>query len=365
MYTIQAGDTLYSISQRYGVPVSVLMQVNDIKNPYALRIDQEICIPGNGVMKNGATQNGSVCSGLLHTIAPGDTPYMLAKQYEVSLESILQANPDMDPHNLRIGGQICIPGISQAPPAAPEPAPMPMPTPTPAPVIPAPIPVIPRPSPPPMPAPTPPPAPVIPAPIPVIPRPSPPPMPAPTPTPMPTPMPMPTIPPIIQTPFHEMPAPQPAPTPAPQPAPTPTPAPAPFTPAAPPPSILPVREGAACTGKFYTVVEGDTLYMIAKRNEISLDALMEANPALDLYNLEVGMRLCIPSMEKSPCPAPCPSPRRESPVREDCYFVRMGDNMDKICDHFRVLPRNLMKANPNLTVIDYSIPGTRICIPSN
>ena len=104
MYTIQAGDTLYSISQRYGVPVSVLMQVNDITNPYALRIDQEICIPGNGVMKNGATQNGSVCSGMLHTIAPGDTPYMLAKQYGVTLESILQAIR-YGPHNLRIGGR--------------------------------------------------------------------------------------------------------------------------------------------------------------------------------------------------------------------------------------------------------------------
>jgi len=145
----------------------------------------------------------------------------------------------------------------------------------------------------------------------------------------------------------------------------PRPVPTPPLPTTPSPSRLPVREGAACTGKFYTVVEGDTLYMIAKRNEISLDELMEANPTLDLYNLEVGMRLCIPSMEKAPCPAPSPSHRPASPLREDCYFVRMGDSMDKICDRFRVLPRNLMKVNPNLTVIDYSIPGTRICIPSN
>ncbi len=104
------------------------------------------------------------------------------------------------------------------------------------------------------------------------------------------------------------------------------------------------------------MVAGDTLYMIAKKHDISLDELMEANPMADLYNLRIGMVLCIPRKVEEPCPA--------KPMREDCYHVRTGDNMDRICNHFRVLPRNLMKANPHLTVIDYSVPGTRVCIPS-
>jgi LysM repeat protein len=317
MYTIQAGDTLYSISQRYNVPVSLLMQANNIANPYCLKIGQSICIPRNGI-----APNATACSGFFHTIAPGDTPYLLAQRYGVSLQSILDANPSMNPHNLMVGAQICIPGTRPAPePMTPEPM-----TPAPPAARPTPTPVVPAPT-------TPPARPTIPA-IPTPMPPSPPQAPAPIPTPPP------------------MPAPTPAPAPAPAPAPSHT-----------IPSRPPVREEPACPGELYTVMEGDTLYMIAKKHEISLDALMEANPSLDPYNLEVGMRLCIPLRSESSSPAPSAA-QEESQEREDFYYVRVGDSMDRICTRFRVLPRNLMKANPNLTVVDYSIPGTKICIPN-
>ena len=108
-------------------------------------------------------------------------------------------------------------------------------------------------------------------------------------------------------------------------------------------------------------MEGDTLYMIAKRNGISLEALIDANKNLDFYNLEVGMTLCIPGVSDG-MNAPCHHPDLN---REGCYYVRMNDNLDTICNKFRVLPRNLMKTNPDLSIVDYSIPGTRICIPGN
>jgi LysM repeat protein len=47
VYTVRTGDTLYSISQRYGVPVAMLMEANRILNPYNLRHGQKICIPGH------------------------------------------------------------------------------------------------------------------------------------------------------------------------------------------------------------------------------------------------------------------------------------------------------------------------------
>ena len=282
MHTIQAGDTLYSISHRYNVTVSALMQANDISNPYDLHVGRQICIP-----REEEFQNETSCNGIIHTIVSGDTPYMLSKHYNVPLEAILQANPAMDPHNLRVGDRICIPGISEAPVPAP-------------PSMPAPIP--PAPAPPSMPAPIPP-------------APAPPSMPAP-------------IPPARVTPS--------------MPAPIPPLQPIPIT-----PQIVPGTDEDACSGEFYTVVEGDTLYMIAKRNGISLDVLLNANQSADLCNLEVGMKLCIPAA-----------------LSDDCYFVRIGDNMDRICDQFKIMPRNLMKVNPEISVTDYSIPGTRICIPS-
>jgi hypothetical protein len=107
----------------------------------------------------------------------------------------------------------------------------------------------------------------------------------------------------------------------------------------------PKAEGHKCRGEFYTIAEGDTLYMIARENGIPLQLLIDANRDVDFYNLQVGMELCIP-------------------FRDDCYYVRINDNLDNICNKFQVQPYNLMKVNPHLTIVDYSTPGTRICIPN-
>ena len=93
---------------------------------------------------------------------------------------------------------------------------------------------------------------------------------APVPEPMPMPMPMPEAPP---TPKPERPAIRPE-RPATRPLPTPAP---------------------PCSGTMYTIVRGDTLYMIAKRRGLSLKQIMDANPEIDPYNMMIGDRICIPN----------------------------------------------------------------------
>ena len=46
VYTVNEGDTLYSIAEKYDLPVTLLMKVNDIDNPYNLKIGTRLCIPG-------------------------------------------------------------------------------------------------------------------------------------------------------------------------------------------------------------------------------------------------------------------------------------------------------------------------------
>ncbi len=45
-YTVQRGDTLHRIAQRYGVSVSSLMSANAITNPHDLQVGQVLNIPG-------------------------------------------------------------------------------------------------------------------------------------------------------------------------------------------------------------------------------------------------------------------------------------------------------------------------------
>lgn len=49
------------------------------------------------------------CDGIVHTIRRGDTLYLLSRQYNVSVNDIMNANRNVNIYNLRIGEQLCIP----------------------------------------------------------------------------------------------------------------------------------------------------------------------------------------------------------------------------------------------------------------
>lgn len=49
------------------------------------------------------------CNGIIYTIKRGDTLYSLSGRFHVPLARILRANPYIDIYNLQIGEQICIP----------------------------------------------------------------------------------------------------------------------------------------------------------------------------------------------------------------------------------------------------------------
>ena len=45
-YVVQAGDTLYSIAQRFGVTVDAIAQANGIADPTQISVGQVLVIPG-------------------------------------------------------------------------------------------------------------------------------------------------------------------------------------------------------------------------------------------------------------------------------------------------------------------------------
>ena len=91
VYTVSEGDTLYSIAEKYDLPVSLLMKVN--------------CIPGT---EDQLPQTPENCN-TTHVVAPGDTLYLIAKKHGIKLDSLMRANPNIDPYNMLIGTELCIP----------------------------------------------------------------------------------------------------------------------------------------------------------------------------------------------------------------------------------------------------------------
>ncbi|MGI6112923.1 MAG: LysM peptidoglycan-binding domain-containing protein [Mahellales bacterium] len=104
-YIIQAGDTLFALARRFNTTVDAIIRLNPGIDPQSLRIGQRICIPG--VPSPGACPPGT----FPYIIQAGDTFFSLAQRFGTTVDAIIRANPGVDPNRLMIGQRICIPGV--------------------------------------------------------------------------------------------------------------------------------------------------------------------------------------------------------------------------------------------------------------
>lgn len=110
IYEIQSGDTLFLLARRFNTTLEALLVVNPGIDPQNLQIGQQICIP--------VPPPVTCPEGFIYTIRAGDTFFLLAQRYGISVQDLLTANPGVDPDRLQIGQNICIP-VAPAPPAEP------------------------------------------------------------------------------------------------------------------------------------------------------------------------------------------------------------------------------------------------------
>ena len=117
-----------------------------------------------------------------------------------------------------------------------------------------------------------------------------------------------------------------------------------------PPELPPPPE--CPEGFIYTVQQGDTLFSIAGKFGIELDALIEANPQIeDPDEIFPGQEICVPF----PPPPDCPD--------GVIYTVQEGDTLSSIADHFGVSVQAILDANPQIKDPNLIFAGQKICIP--
>jgi LysM repeat protein len=102
-YTVQAGDTLYSIALRYGTTVEAIQSANGIVNSAYIRVGQKLIIPGGSVTPAPST------GGTTYVVQADDTLYSIAARFGKNVWDIVVANNLADPSLIYVGQTLIIP----------------------------------------------------------------------------------------------------------------------------------------------------------------------------------------------------------------------------------------------------------------
>jgi len=102
-YTIRAGDTLYRIANFFNVSLDDLIEANPAINPVGLFVGQVICIPLATPPVTCLEGQGD------YIVKAGDTFYSIAQRFNTTVQAIVNANPGINPEALLIGQKLCIP----------------------------------------------------------------------------------------------------------------------------------------------------------------------------------------------------------------------------------------------------------------
>jgi spore germination protein len=100
IHVVKRGDTLYSISRYYGVPMKAIKQANRIVNPNKIYVGQRLVIPKKKPPKP---------AGFWYTVKRGDTLSAIAWRFGVPIWSIVAANNLHNPNYIYTGQKLWIP----------------------------------------------------------------------------------------------------------------------------------------------------------------------------------------------------------------------------------------------------------------
>ncbi|QEN07746.1 LysM peptidoglycan-binding domain-containing protein [Oceanispirochaeta crateris] len=86
-HTLQQGETLYSLSRKYGVTVDEIMNANSINSPENLSVGSQLIIPGSN---SGNSNENSETSQYI--VQKGDTFYRIARNHGLSVNELFELN---------------------------------------------------------------------------------------------------------------------------------------------------------------------------------------------------------------------------------------------------------------------------------
>ena len=100
----------------------------------------------------------------------------------------------------------------------------------------------------------------------------------------------------------------------------------------------------------YVIKQGDSLYTISRQFNVPIDAIMKANPLLNVYRLQVGEAICI-----------LVSVPQSKATHFTTYLVEDNDSLQSVLDKNNINLADLMQLNKASDIM--LLPGTTLQVP--
>ena len=105
VYYVKRGDSLSTISYRFGVSQGILMSINGIVNSNRIREGQKLYVPVSyyALQKAKVKTQTAKAAAASHVVARGDTLYGIALKYRTSADTLARLNRLRSPYTIRVG----------------------------------------------------------------------------------------------------------------------------------------------------------------------------------------------------------------------------------------------------------------------
>lgn len=98
-HMVRWGETLWRISRQFGVPVNVIAEANAIANPSRIYAGQWLLIPG--------VETGP-CDCQFYAVVRGDTLYSISRRFGVPVSALARANRLANPNLITVGQRLIV-----------------------------------------------------------------------------------------------------------------------------------------------------------------------------------------------------------------------------------------------------------------
>jgi N-acetylmuramoyl-L-alanine amidase len=106
---VRPGDTLTGIAKRHGIPISTLVELNDLSDPNRIYAGQRLRVAAR---PQPSAPAAAAPAERRHTVRAGEHLTGIARHYGVTIAAIVAANRIADPSRIYAGQRLTIPGLA-------------------------------------------------------------------------------------------------------------------------------------------------------------------------------------------------------------------------------------------------------------